>query len=118
MPVDAGEYHDFLFGHEVEDAIGESAEESTPNVAMDDCERKRVAFDGVEPLIKRLEELVTKVVTSVAVPRENTFDVRLRRGREAEVHFLRVKESRTSDQGRTALGSLKWSARRRSSSLR
>ena len=69
---------------------------------MDDCEGKRITFDGVEPLIKRLEELVTKVVTSVAVPREYTLNVRFRRGREAEVHFLRVKESRTWDQGRAA----------------
>ena len=118
MPVNAGQYHDFLLGHEVEDAIGESAEQSAPNVSMDDCERKGIAFDGVETLIKCLTELVTKVGTSVLVPRENTFDVRLRRGREAEDHFLRARESRTSDQGRAALGSLKWSARRRSSSLR
>jgi len=118
MPVDAGEYHDFLLGYEVEDAIGEPAEESTPNVAMDDCERKRIPFDGVETLVKCQAELVTKVVPSVLVPRENTFDVRLRRRREAEDHFLRAKESRTSDQGRAAFGSLKWSARRRSSSWR
>jgi hypothetical protein len=48
MPVKARQYHDFLLGHGVEDAIGESTEESAANVAMDDCECKRIAFNGVE----------------------------------------------------------------------
>ena len=72
----------------------------------------------LKTLIECETELVTKFVTSVAVPRENTFDVRLRGGRKAENHFLRASESRTWDQGRAAWGSFKWSARRRSSSLR
>ena len=118
MSVNAGQYHDFLLGHEVEDAIRKSTEQRTPNVAVDDGEGERIAFDGVETLIKCLKELGTKVVTSVAVPRENTFDIRLRRGREAQDHFLRAKDSRTCDQGRAALGFFKCSARRRSSSLR
>ena len=65
-------------------------------------EGKRVALDDFETLTKRLKELVTKVVTSFSVPHENTLDVRLRCGREAEDHFLRAKESRTCDQGRAA----------------
>lgn len=78
MSVNAGQDHDFLLRHEVEDAIGKSTEQRTPHVAVDDGEGKRIVFDGVETLIKCLKELGTKVVTSVAVPRENTFDVRLR----------------------------------------
>jgi len=102
MSVKAGQGHDFLLGHDVEDAIGKSTEERPPNIAVDNRKRKRIALDGFEAMLKCLKELVTKFVTSLSVPRENTLDVRLRRGREAQDHFLRAKESRTCDQGRAA----------------
>jgi hypothetical protein len=107
-----------MVGHNVEDAIGKSAEKSTPYVVVDDRVRERVALDRFKTIIECETELVTKFVTPVAVPRENTFDVRLRGGSKAKIHFLRASESRTCDQGRADLGSFKWSARRRSSSLR
>ena len=68
MPVNAGRHHDLLLGHEVKDTIGESMEQSRSKVMVDDCEGRRITFDGVEALIKRLKELGTKVVTSVAIP--------------------------------------------------
>lgn len=118
MAVNAGQHDDVLVGHNVEDAIGESTEKGPSYIAVDDRVRERIALDRFKTLIECEAELVTKFVTSVAVPREDTFDVRLRGGRKAESHFLRASESRTCDQGRAALGSFKWSARRRSSSLR
>jgi hypothetical protein len=69
---------------------------------VDNREGERIALDGFETMIKGLKELVTKVMTSFSVLRENPLDVRLRRGREAQDHFLRAKESRTCDQGRAA----------------
>ena len=94
-------------GHDIEKTVGKSTEEGPPHLAMDVRKRERVALDGFETLIKCLKELVTKVVTSFSVPRENTLDVRLCCGREAKDHFLRAKESRTCDQGRAAWGSLR-----------
>ena len=102
MTVETGQHHDSLLGHQVEDTVGESTEQGPPCVAVDDREGKQVALDGLETLIKCLEKLVAKVVTSFSVPREDHLDVRLPCGREAEVHFLRAKESRTCDQGRAA----------------
>jgi hypothetical protein len=118
MTVNAGQHNDVLVGHNVEDAIGESTEQGSSYITVDDRIREWIALDRFKTLIECETELVTKFVTSVAVPRENTFDVRLRGGRKAESHFLRASESRTCDQGRAAWGSFKWSARRRSSSLR
>ena len=69
---------------------------------MDNRKGKRIALDGFEATIKGLKELVTKVMTSFSVPPENPLDVRLRRRREAQRHFLRAKELRTADQGRAA----------------
>jgi len=106
VPVKAGQHNDFLRGHDIENTIGKSTEEGPPHLAMDDRARKRVALDGFETLIKCLKKLVAKIVTSFSIPRENTFDVRLRCGREAKDHFLRAKASRTWDQGRAAWGSL------------
>ena len=102
MPVKAGQRHDFLLGHEVEDTVGKSTEQGPPYIAVDDREGERVALDGFETLIKCLKELVTKVVTSFSVPREDSLDLRLRCGREAEDHFLRARESRICDHGRAA----------------
>jgi hypothetical protein len=48
-----------------------------------DREGKRAALDGFEATIKGLQELVTKIMTSLSVLPENPLDVRLRRGREA-----------------------------------
>ena len=118
MAVNAGEHDDILVVHSVEDAIGKSTEKGSPYIAVDDRVPERIALDRFKTLIECETELVTEFVTSVAVPRENAFDVRLRGGCKAEIHFLRASESRTCDQGRAALGSFKWSARRRSSSLR
>jgi len=47
---------------------------------VDDREGKRAALDGFEAKTEGLQELVTKVMTSLSVPPENPFDVRLRRG--------------------------------------
>ncbi len=105
MPVKAGQRHDLVLGYDVEDTVGKSAEERPANLAVDNREGKRIALDGFETMIKGLKELVTKVMTSFSVPRENPLDVSLRRGREAQDHFLRAKESRTCDQGRAACGS-------------
>jgi len=102
MPVQTGQRHNFVLGHDVENAIRKSAQERSPNVAVDDCEGERVALDCFETLIKCLKELVTKFVTSLSVPRENTLHVRFRCGREAQDHFLRDKKSRTCAQGRAA----------------
>ncbi len=46
-------------------------EQGPPNVAANDCESKGIALDGFEALTKNLNELVTKVVTSLSVPRED-----------------------------------------------
>lgn len=78
MTVETGQHHDFLLGHQVEDTVGKSTEQGPPYVAVDDREGKQVALDGFETLIKCLEKLVTKVVTSFSVPREDSLDVRLR----------------------------------------
>ena len=102
MPVKAGQRHDLMLGDDVEDTVGKSAEERPSNFAVDNCEAERIALDGFKTTIKSLKELVTKVMTSFSVPRENPVDVSLRRGREAQGHFLRAKESRTCDQGRAA----------------
>ncbi len=107
MPVKAGQYHDFLLGHHVEHAIRETAKQGAAYVAVDGCEGERIALDCLETLTECLNELVTKVVTSFSVPRENSLDVRLCRGREAKDHFLRANESRTCDQGRAACGFLR-----------
>ena len=107
MPVNAGQNHDLLFRYHVEHAIGKSTKQGPPHVEVDDREGERIAIDSVETAIKGLKELVTKVVTSLSIPRENRIDVRLRCRREAKHHFLRAKESRTCDQGRAALGSLR-----------
>ena len=96
-----------LFRYDVEHTIGKSTEQGAPHVEVDDRQGKRIAFDRFETAIKHLKELITKVVTSLSIPRENPLDVRLRCGREAEHHFLRAKESRTCDQGRAASGSLR-----------
>lgn len=42
---------------------------------MDHGERQRIALHGLETPIESLEELVTKVVTSLPVPRERVTDV-------------------------------------------
>jgi hypothetical protein len=107
MTVNAGQHHDVLVGHNVEDAIGKFTEQGSSYITMDDCVRERIVLDRFKTLIECEAELVTKLVTSVAVPRENTIDVRLRGGRKAESHFLRASESRTCDQGRAAWGSFK-----------
>src|SRR4029077_5977721 len=100
MSVYAGQHNDVLVGHNVEDAIRKSTEQDSSYITVDDRVREWIALDRFKTLIESGTELVTKVVTSVAVPRENTFDVRLRGGRKAESHFLRASESRTCDQGR------------------
>jgi hypothetical protein len=41
-------------------------------------------------------------VASLSVPREDPLYIRLRRAREANDHFFRLRESRTCDQGRVA----------------
>jgi len=102
MSVQTGQNDDFLLGHHVEDTVGKSMEQSPPHIAVNDCESKGIALDGFETLTKNLNEFVTKVVTSLSVPREDPLDVRLGCGREAEDHFLRARESRTCDQGRAA----------------
>jgi hypothetical protein len=95
MPVKAGQHHDFLLGHNVENAVGKAAQQGTPNVAVNDPEPQRIPRDDFETLVKRLDELITELMTSVAVPRENPLDVRFGRGREAQGHFLRTSRSRT-----------------------
>ena len=97
-----GQHNDFLLGYQVEDTVGESTEQGPPHVTVDDREGMRIALDGFETLVKRLEKLVTEVVPSLSVPCEDPLGVRLRCGREAENHFLRAKELRTCDQGRAA----------------
>jgi hypothetical protein len=46
-------------------------------------ESQRIALDRSETLLKRLNESVTKIVTSLSVPSENAMQVRLRCTREA-----------------------------------
>ena len=74
---------------------------------MDDREGKRITLDSFKTLVKCVKKLVTKVVTSLSVPPENTLNVRFCCGREAEDHFLRANESRTCDQGLAARGSFR-----------
>ena len=95
MPVKAGQRHDLVLGDDVEDTVGKSAEERPSNIAVDNREGKRIALDGFNTMIEGLKKLVTKLMTSFSIPRENPLDVRLCRGREAQGHFLRAKESRT-----------------------
>ncbi len=93
MSVKTGQHDDFLLGYHVEDTVGKSTEQGPPYVAVNDRESKGIALDGLETLTKNLNELVTKVVTSLPVSSDDPLDVRLGRGREAEDHFLRARES-------------------------
>lgn len=50
MSVKAGQRHDSLLGHDVEDAVGKSTEERRSNIGVDNRERKRIARQGVADL--------------------------------------------------------------------
>jgi hypothetical protein len=87
--------HQLGFGHDVEDAVGELAKKRPPDVAMHRRESQRVALDGLETLVERLQELITKVVTSPTVPGMSVANIGLGGVTEPEIHFLRFSSSRT-----------------------
>lgn len=87
--------HQVGFGHDVEDTVGELAKERPPDVAVHRRESERVTPDRLEALVEGLQELVTKVVTSLPVPRMSVADVGLGGVTEPEIHFFRFSSSRT-----------------------
>lgn len=118
MTVKTREHHDFLRRDDVEDTVGESAEQRASDFPVNLREGERIPLDGFDALIERLQELVTKVVTSLPVPSEGVTDVGFGGVSEPEIHFFRFSSSWIWDQGRAAPGSLWWAANRRSSSAR
>ncbi len=60
---------------DVEHAVREAPEKCAPDLAMDHGEGQRIALHGLETPVESLQELVTKVVTSLPVPRERVTDV-------------------------------------------
>ena len=87
--------HQLGFGHDVENAVRIPTKEGSPDIAMHSRIGERIALDGLEAIIERLQELVTKVVTSLPVPRVSVADVGLGGVVEPEIHFLRFSSSRT-----------------------
>ena len=105
--MEARQHHDLLRGQDVENAKWESTEQSAAYLLVDCGEGEWIALDRVETLLERLKKLVTKVRASLSIPRDGAVDVRFCRPREAEAHFLRLREPRICDHGRVASGSLR-----------
>ena len=118
MSVEAREHNDLFVGDDVENAVGKAAQESATNVPMNHWESLWIRLNGMEALLKGKQEVVSKIVASLAVPGEDAVDIDLSGADETESHFFRFNDSRTSSQGRAALGSVRCSERRRSSSCR
>ena len=106
MTVKTPQHDDLLSRDNVEDTVGESAEECASDVSVNFGEGVRIAFDGFKALIKCLQKLVTEVVASLPAPSEGVADIGLGGVSEPEIHFFRFSSSRTWDQGRVASGSL------------
>lgn len=87
--------HQLGLGHDVENAVRIPTKEGSPDIAMHGRIGERIALDGLEAILERLQELVTKVVTSLPVPRVSVADVGLGGVAEPEIHFLRFSSSRT-----------------------
>ena len=87
--------HQVGLNHDVENAVRKLAQEGPPDFAMHRRVRERVTLDGLEAFIERLQELVTKLVTSLPVPGVRVADVGLGGVTQPEIHFLRFSSSRT-----------------------
>ena len=95
MAVETPQDHEVGLAHDVENAVRKLAKERPPDFAMHRRVRERVTLDGLEAFIERLQELVTKLVTSLPVSRMSVADVGLDGVTEPEIHFFRFSSSRT-----------------------
>ena len=75
MPVQTRQDDDVCTFDDVEHAVREAPEKCAPDLAMDHGERQWIALHGFETPVESLQELVTKVVTSLPVSRERVTDV-------------------------------------------
>ena len=116
MPVEAGKNNDLFRIVDIENAVRESAKQSSSNIAVHNCEGLRVFPDAIDAPVEREQELVRKVMASLSVPREDPVNINLSGRGETEGHFFRFSDSRTSCQGRAAAGSWRCSESRRSNS--
>ena len=95
VTIEATQDHQLGFGHDVEDAVGTLPKKRPPDIAVHHRESERITLDRLEALVECLQELVTKVVTSLPVPRMSVADVGLGGVTEPEIHFFRFSSSRT-----------------------
>ena len=80
---------------DVEDAVGKASQQRASDFAVNLGTRQGVPLDGLKALVERLQELVTKVVTSLPVPFVRVANVGLGGVSEPEIHFFRFSSSRT-----------------------